>query len=105
VTGEHDRDVVLACEPDEFPLEVQRALDVEAERRFVEEDDVGVAGERARERDLLFLAAREFAHRDVAFSVMPRASSSSSWRSRTFTGSAPPMAAKNLRFSRTLRRQ
>ena len=62
---EHDGGV----ERCELPLEPLEVLDVEMVRRLVEEQQVGVAGERARERCARQLAARERVERPVEVGV------------------------------------
>ena len=62
---EHDRRV----EPGELPLEPLQALDVEVVGRLVEQEQIRVAGERARQRRARQLAAREGVERPVELCV------------------------------------
>ena len=56
VRRQHDRPA-LALEGDDQIPQLAPGLRIEAGRRLVEEDQLGIADERARQRQALFLAA------------------------------------------------
>src|SRR5882724_4150530 len=66
VGRQHDGDPLLAPEPGDVRADAHRHVRVEAERRLVEEEELGVVHERLRERDPLLEPGRQIAVRNPA---------------------------------------
>ena len=59
VRGDDDRQAALAIQPCEQRGDVELVAEIERRRRLVEQQDLGLLGERAGDDDALLLAARE----------------------------------------------